>query len=151
MTEKIAEIGILQIMALLPHRPPFLLIDRVLDVQAGQSGTGVKNVSINEPFFEGHFPNNPIMPGVLQIEAMAQSAGVVILSAYPKEEVSKKGVLFMTIDGVKFRKPVLPGDILKMYVEKIQQLKNVYKFKGTACVDGVKVSECTFSAMIVDK
>ena len=142
---------IVQIMKLLPHRPPFLMIDKVVDMVLGESGTGVKNISINEPFFQGHFPNNPIMPGVLQIEAMAQTAAMVIISSYPPEEAEHKGVLFMTIDNVKFRKPVIPGDILKMHVEKIQQLKNVYKFKGEAFVDDTKVSECTFSAMIIDK
>ena len=145
------EAGIVQIMKLLPHRPPFLMIDKVVDMVLGESGTGVKNISINEPFFQGHFPNNPIMPGVLQIEAMAQTAAMVIISSYPPEEAEHKGVLFMTIDNVKFRKPVIPGDILKMHVEKIQQLKNVYKFKGEAFVDDAKVSECTFSAMIIDK
>lgn len=149
--QMIKEIGILEVMAMLPHRPPFLMIDRLKDVVPCKSGTGVKNVSINEPFFEGHFPNNPIMPGVLQIEAMAQTAGVVIISAYPKEEAHKKGVLFMTVDNVKFRKTVVPGDILEMKVELIQNFKNVYKFKGEAFVDAKKVSEAVFSAMIIDK
>lgn len=145
------DLDILQIMALMPHRPPFLMIEKLTDIVVGQSGTGIKNVSVNEPYFQGHFPESPIMPGVLQIEAMAQTAGAVILLSYPKDEQSKKGVLFMTVDGVKFRKPVLPGDVLKLHVEKAGQVKNVYKFKGEAFVGEAKVSECTFSAMIVDK
>lgn len=151
MTNKIQEADTFQIMKLMPHRPPFLMIDKVVDIVPGQSGTGIKNVSINEPFFQGHFPDNPIMPGVLQIEAMAQTAGYVILTAYSENEAKNKGVLFMTVDGVKFRAPVFPGDVLKMCVEKMQQLKNVYKFKGEAFVGDKKVSECTFSAMITDK
>ena len=151
MTKKIDELNILQIMELMPHRAPFIMIDKVVDITPCQSGTGIKNVSINEPFFQGHFPDNPIMPGVLQIEAMAQTAGVVIITSFPEEEKRNKSVLFMTIDGVKFRKPVLPGDVLKLRVEKMQQLKNVYKFKGEAFVEDTKVSECTFSAMIIDK
>ncbi len=151
MTKKIDELNILKIMELMPHRAPFIMIDKVVDITPCQSRTGIKNVSINEPFFQGHFPDNPIMPGVLQIEAMAQTAGVVIIASYPEEEKRNKSVLFMSIDGEKFRKPVLPGDVLKMHVEKIQQLKNVYKFKGEAFVENTKVSECTFSAMIIDK
>ena len=145
------DLDVLQIMALMPHRPPFLMIEKLTDVVVGQSGTGIKNVSINEPFFQGHFPGNPIMPGVLQIEAMAQTAGGVVLLSYSKEEQGNKGVLFMTVDDVKFRKPVRPGDVLKLHVEKVGQVKNVYKFKGEAFVENTKVSECTFSAMIVNK
>ena len=145
------DLDVLQIMALMPHRSPFLMIEKLTDVVVGQSGTGIKNVSINEPFFQGHFPGNPIMPGVLQIEAMAQTAGGVVLLSYSKEEQGNKGVLFMTVDDVKFRKPVRPGDVLKLHVEKVGQVKNVYKFKGEAFVENTKVSECTFSAMIVDK
>ncbi|MBE6449752.1 MAG: 3-hydroxyacyl-ACP dehydratase FabZ [Alphaproteobacteria bacterium] len=150
LTEKI-ELNISDIMRMLPHRYPFLLVDKLIDVVPGKSAVGIKNVTMNEPFFTGHFPENPVMPGVLQIEAMAQTSGVVILSTFPKEELATKNVLFMTIDNVKFRKPVLPGDVLQMHVEHLQTMRNVHKFKGEAFVGDKKVSEAVFSAMIFDK
>ena len=145
------EFNISDIMRMLPHRYPFLLVDKMVDVVPGKSAVGIKNVTMNEPYFTGHFPENPVMPGVLQIEAMAQTSGVVILSTFPKEELATKNVLFMTIDNVKFRKPVLPGDVLEMRVEHLQTMRTVHKFKGEAFVGGKKVSEAVFSAMIFDK
>ena len=137
------------IMDMLPHRYPFLLLDRLEVEEVGVKGVGTKNVTMNEEFFQGHFPGNPVMPGVLQVEAMAQTAGAIVVSADPDYKNSKKSVLFMSIDGVKFRKPVKPGDQLKMHVEKIRERRNVYVFKGQSMVDGQIVSEAEFTAMIV--
>ena len=136
-----------EIMKFLPHRYPFLLLDRLEVEVPGEKGIGLKNVTMNEEFFQGHFPNNPIMPGVLQIEAMAQTAGAIVAAA--ASEGKTPDVLFMSIDGVKFRKPVKPGDQLKMYVEKIQSRRNVYVFKGKTTVDDKVVSEAEFTAMIL--
>lgn len=151
MTEQnvIPEIRIDGIMKLLPHRYPFLFLDRLKDVVPGESGIGVKNVTINEPFFQGHFPGNPIMPGVLQIEAMAQTAGAVVLTSLPKDETENYRVYFMTVDNVKFRKPIIPGDVVEFRVKREQQVKNVYKFRGETYVDGKLVAQAVFSAMIV--
>ena len=136
------------IMKLLPHRYPFLLLDRLEVEVVGEKGVGTKNVTMNEEFFQGHFPNNPVMPGVLQVEAMAQTAGAIVTAA--AEGLDKTpNVLFMSIDKVKFRKPVKPGDQMKMHVEKIQSRRNVYVFKGQATVDDKVVSEAEFTAMIV--
>ena len=140
-----------EIMRLLPHRYPFLLLDRLEVEVQGEKGIGLKNVTMNEEFFQGHFPNNPVMPGVLQVEAMAQTAGAIVSAASNEnaESGKPKNVLFMSIDGVKFRKPVKPGDQLKMYVEKIRERRNIYVFKGQSLVDGQVVSEAEFTAMIV--
>ena len=147
----IPEIRIDEIMKMLPHRAPFLLIDRMKDVVPGEFGIGIKNVTYNEPFFQGHFPDNPIMPGVLQVEAMAQTAGAVVLTSFPEAERSGARVYFMTIDDVKFRKPVLPGDVLELHVKKEQTVRNVFKFRGEAYVNGKLVSQSVFSAMILKK
>ena len=149
--QQISEIKISEIMAMLPHRAPFLLIDKMKNVVPGVSGIGIKNVTADEPFFQGHFPENPIMPGVLQVEAMAQTAGVVVVSSFPDEEKKGIGVYFMTVDNVKFRKPVIPGDVLELHVKKVQELRNVFKFKGEAFVDGKIVSQAVFSAMILKR
>ena len=146
---KIPEIGIQEIMTMLPHRAPFLLVDKMRDVVPAVSGVGIKNVTADEPFFQGHFPDNPIMPGVLQVEAMAQTAGVVVMTSFPKAERAGCGVYFMTVDDVKFRKPVIPGDVLELHVQKEQTVRNVFKFKGQAFVNGKLVSQAIFSAMIV--
>ena len=138
-----------QIMEFLPHRYPFLLVDRLTVEEPGVKGIGLKNVTMNEEFFQGHFPGNPVMPGVLQIEAMAQTAGAVVISGMENYKEEKLGVFFMSIDGVKFRKPVKPGDQLKMHVEKIKERGKIYVFKGETFVDGKLVSEAEFTAMIV--
>ena len=131
-----------EIMDMLPHRYPFLLVDRLEVEVPGEKGVGLKNVTMNEEFFQGHFPGNPVMPGVLQIEAMAQTAGALVISGMENYKE-------MSIDGVKFRKPVKPGDQLKMHVEKIKERRNVFVFKGETKVDGQTVSEAEFTAMIV--
>lgn len=137
-------------MKMIPHRYPFLLVDRLEVEVPGEKGIGLKNVTMNEEFFQGHFPNNPIMPGVLQIEAMAQTAGALVVEARGNYEENKVGVFFMSIDGVKFRKPVKPGDQLKMHVEKIKARRNIFVFRGETKVDGQVVSEAEFTAMIVE-
>ena len=136
-------------MEMLPHRYPFLLVDRLEVEEPGVKGIGTKNVTMNEEFFQGHFPGNPVMPGVLQIEAMAQTAGALVLSGMDDYKQNKAGVFFMSIDGVKFRKVVKPGDQLKMHVEKVKEHGKVFVFKGKSYVDDKLVSEAEFTAMIV--
>ncbi len=138
------------IMKMLPHRYPFLLVDRLEVEIPGEKGVGIKNVTMNEEFFQGHFPGNPVMPGVLQIEAMAQTAGAVVISSHEDYADQKRSVLFMSIDGVKFRKPVKPGDQLRMHVEKVRERRNVFVFKGQSKVDDQVVSEAEFTAMIIE-
>lgn len=150
-TNIVEEIRIGEILKLLPHRYPFLLVDRMKAVEPGVSGIGIKNVTMNEPFFQGHFPENPVMPGVLQIEAMAQTAGIIVLMSFPEEERSGNSVYFMTVDEVKFRKPILPGDVIEFHVKKEQAVRNVFKFRGEAKVDGKLVSQAIFSAMVFKK
>ena len=145
-TLQVAEIA--DIMALLPHRYPFLMIDRVIDINGDESCVGIKNVTYNEPFFQGHFPAAPVMPGVLLIEAMAQTAGV--LCVYSQKNLKPKLVYFMTIDNAKFRKPVVPGDVVYLYITKPKQRRMIWKFNGVAMVAGQKVAEAEVSAMIVE-
>lgn len=142
-------IDILEIKKLIPHRYPFLMIDKVIDLEVGESATGIKNVTINEPFFQGHFPEKPVMPGVLIVEAMAQTAAVVVMKM---DDIDPEGklVYFMTVDECKFRRPVGPGDVLHIKVTKKQNKMRVWKFEGDAQVDGKTVASATFSAMIVD-
>jgi 3-hydroxyacyl-[acyl-carrier-protein] dehydratase len=143
-------IDITRIMRAIPHRHPFLLIDRVVDVRRGESAVGVKNVSVNEPFFPGHFPGHPVMPGVLIVEAMAQTAAVLVVET-EGEGAQGKVVYFMSIDGAKFRRPVVPGDVLRLTVAKEQQRRNVWRFACVAHVDGTRVAEATIAAMIMDE
>ncbi len=147
----IEEIKIGEILKLLPHRYPFLLVDKLKNVVPGESGIGIKNVTMNEGYFQGHFPENPVMPGVLQIEAMAQTAGIIVLTGFPEEERSGNSVYFMTVDEVKFRKPIIPGDVIEFTVKKEQAVRNVFKFRGEARVEGKLVSQATFSAMVFKK
>lgn len=143
-------ITIEQIIKSIPHRYPFLLIDRVKTVSYGQEIIAIKNVTFNEPFFNGHFPDHPIMPGVLIVEAMAQ-AGTLMVTLEPNFKAEEKLVYFMSIDVAKFRKPVTPGDTLEIHVKKIMQKGSIWKLDGVAYVDGLKVSEAKMTAMIVDK
>jgi len=137
-----------EIMQMIPHRYPFLLIDRVGELMLDKSAVGVKNVTVNEPFFQGHFPDHPIMPGVLLIEAMAQTSAVLVIETTGK--VAGSVVYFMTVDNARFRKPVRPGDQVKLHVEKVRSRGNVWKFKGEARVDGKLMAEATYSAMIME-
>ena len=142
-------IDIGKIMQMLPHRYPMLMIDRMVEVVPGQSAVGIKNVSINEHFFEGHFPGHPVMPGVLIVEAMAQTAAALVVHTLgPASE--GKIVYFMSIENAKFRRPVVPGDQLRVEVTKAQSRGSVWKFDGAAKVDGVLVADATFAAMIRD-
>jgi beta-hydroxyacyl-ACP dehydratase FabZ len=138
-----------KIMQLLPHRYPFLLVDRVLEVEGTQKIVGLKNVTFNEPFFQGHFPGHPVMPGVLIIEAMAQTGGLLLMEQIPDR--ATKVVYFMSLDNVKFRKPVVPGDQLRMEVEMLQFRGKVARMKGTARVDGKVVAEAEMLAGVVDR
>lgn len=142
------DIDIKKIMKLIPHRYPFLLVDKVKDVVKGESATGIKNVTFNEPHFMGHFPNHPVMPGVLIIEALAQTSAVLVAESVG-EEAEGKIVYFTSIDNAKFRKPVFPGDVLELKVKKIQNRKALWKFEATGLVDGKIVTEATISAMIM--
>jgi 3-hydroxyacyl-[acyl-carrier-protein] dehydratase len=146
----VTAIDIQRIMEMIPHRYPFLLIDRVVDVVAGISAVGIKNVSINESYFRGHFPQHPVMPGVLMIEAMAQTAAVLVVHTLGAESEGKL-VYFMSIDNARFRHPVFPGDRLHVQVVKKQNRGQVWKFDGTALVDGKAMAEATFAAMIRDR
>src|ERR1700735_3959335 len=142
-------IDIQRIMHDIPHRYPFLMLDRVVDVVLNTSAVGVKNVSANESFFAGHFPNHPVMPGVLIIESMAQTAAVLVVETLGPDAAGKV-VYFMSIEGAKFRRPVVPGDQLRIHVTKDRNRGNVWKFSAIARVDGVSVAEATYAAMIMD-
>ena len=147
---KIDPIDITEIMKMIPHRYPILLVDRLIDFVEGESAVGLKNVTMNEPHFNGHFPGMPVMPGVLIVEAMAQTSALFVVKTLG-EEAAGKIVYFMTIDNARFRKPVVPGDSLHIHVEKIKQRGQVWKFKGTAKVGDTVCAEATFSAMLTDK
>lgn len=149
-TELAKELDVKDIMAKIPHRYPLLMIDKVIDIVPGVSATAVKNVTINEQIFQGHFPGHPIFPGVLIVEAMAQTAATMVVHTLgPAAE--DKLVYFMTIDQARFRKPVVPGDQMLISVETVRSRGAVWKFKGIAKVDGNLHAEAEFSAMIVDK
>ncbi|WP_136661126.1 3-hydroxyacyl-ACP dehydratase FabZ [Nitratireductor sp. XY-223] len=135
-----------EIMRLLPHRYPFLLVDKIIDIDADNAAVGIKNVTVNEPHFTGHFPENPVMPGVLLIEGMAQTAGAICA----RTQDSKANVVyFMTIDNARFRKPVIPGDRVEYHVKKLKQRGTIWKFHCEAMVDGAKVAEADVGAMLV--
>ena len=136
-----------EIKKLIPHRYPFLLIDKVIDIAKNQSATGVKNVTVNEPYFPGHFPSSPVVPGVLQIESMAQTAAVLVAKSLNISN-SNALVLLTTIDNAKFRKPVIPGDVMSLVIS-VKKIRNkLWKFGGQVIVESQKVSECEFSAMM---
>ena len=144
-----ATIDIARIMQLLPHRYPFLLIDRVIDVDGDEFGVGIKNVTVNEPQFQGHFPERPVFPGVLLIEAMAQTAGAIALNAHGAASAASS-VYFITIDKAKFRRPVQPGDRVELHMTKTAQRRDIVWYSGRALVDGALVCEAEISAMLGD-
>ncbi len=144
-----AEIDIERIMEMIPHRYPFLMIDRVTDIIPRKSAIGVKSVSVNEPHFQGHFPRRKVMPGVLIIEAMAQTAAVLVVETLGAEAEGKL-VYFISVDNARFRKPVVPGDTLHIHIAVRQNRGSVWKFDCEAKVDGVLTSEATIAAMILD-
>jgi len=148
--QKSKSLDIERIKQMIPHRYPFLMIDRVDEVVSNESAVGIKNVTVNEYFFQGHFPSQPVVPGVLIIEAMAQTAAVLVVETLGTEAEGKL-VYFMTIDNARFRRPVGPGDQLRVHVQKQQNRRNVWKFKGEAKVDGTLVAEATYAAMIMDE
>lgn len=149
MADKI-EIDRERIMEMIPHRDPFLMIERVIDVVANERAIGVKHVSPEEYYFRGHFPTRPVMPGVLIIEAMAQTAAVLVVHTLGPESEGKL-VYFMSVDKAKFRRPVVPGEILHIHVTKQQHHRNVWKFEGEARVNGALCAEAVFAAMILDR
>jgi 3-hydroxyacyl-[acyl-carrier-protein] dehydratase len=137
-----------KLLTLLPHRYPFLMVDRIVEIVGDESAVGIKNVTFNEPHFMGHFPSQPVMPGVLLVEAMAQTAGAIcVLNTNMK--VKPKLVYFMTIDECKFRKPVVPGDQVRLHLTKLKSRRNMWWYRGEAMVDGTLAAEATISAMLV--
>ena len=140
-----------RLLALLPHRYPFLLVDRIVEARGDEYGVGIKNVTFNEPHFQGHFPGQPVMPGVLLIEGMAQTAGALVRGE-PAGRRSKPSVVYlMTVDKAKFRKPVRPGDQVKFHMTRVAKRRNMWWFRGEARVDGALVCEAEVSAMLVDE
>ena len=142
-------IDIMRVMEAIPHRFPFLMVDRVVELKRDVSCVGIKNVTINEQFFQGHFPRQPVMPGVLIVEAMAQTAGILVVETLEGAAAGKL-VYFMSIDEARFRKPVVPGDTLRIHVAKLRNRGNVWKFSGEARVEGTLVAQAQFAAMIMD-
>ncbi len=147
--ETLDRADIARVLKLLPHRYPFLMIDRIVDIDADNSAVGIKNVTINEPYFQGHFPDFPVMPGVLLIEGMAQTAGAICVAALG-ELYEPQIVYFMSIDKAKFRRPVFPGDCVRFHVRKIRNRGPVWRFHGEAKVNDTLMAEAEVSAMIVD-
>jgi 3-hydroxyacyl-[acyl-carrier-protein] dehydratase len=148
--EPVSEIDLQRIMEMIPHRPPFLMIDKVIDAVANERATGIKNVTINEPYFLGHFPARAVMPGVLIIEAMAQTAAVLVVHTLGRESEGKL-VYFMSVENARFRRPVFPGDRLDVHVFKQRNRGNVWKFEGRAMVGDNLMAEAVFAAMILDE
>ena len=149
LTGSVPDLDVSAVMEHIPHRYPFLLIDRLVDIVRNESATGVKNVTINEPFFQGHFPSRPIMPGVLIVEAMAQTAGCLVVHSMELKGKNRL-VYFLSIENARFRKPVVPGDQLRIHVVRERNRANVWRFRGEAKVDGSLVAEATYTAMIAN-
>ena len=149
MTE--VNIDVTEIMDILPHRYPILLVDRVTELVAGESIVALKNISMGESVLQGHFPGQPIWPGVMTVEALAQAGGILAMKSSNSDDFADKIVLFMGIDNAKFRRPVTPGDQLFLHVKKVQERGPVWKFSGEAKVDGKTVASADFSAMVTDK
>ncbi len=150
VTKAGATVDIAGILRAIPHRYPFLLIDRVEALLPGQSAIGIKNVSVNEPFFQGHFPNHPVMPGVLIIESMAQTAAVLVVHTLGADAAGRV-VYFMSVEGAKFRRPVVPGDTMHIHCTKERSRGQVWKFTAVARVNGTVVAEATYTAMIMER
>jgi 3-hydroxyacyl-[acyl-carrier-protein] dehydratase len=144
---KLEAADILAVLAMLPHRYPFLMIDRVIDIRGDEHGIGIKNVTFNEPQFQGHFPGNPVFPGVLMIEGMAQTAGVLCIAATASQQ---RPVYFLTIDKAKFRKPVVPGDTIEYHMTRIARRRMMWWYRGVAKVAGQIVAEAEVGAVIAD-
>jgi 3-hydroxyacyl-[acyl-carrier-protein] dehydratase len=142
-------LDIFEVLRRIPHRYPFLLVDRAEDYRANQSIVGIKNVTMNEPFFQGHFPSNPVMPGVLIIEAMAQS-GALLMSKTLDADISARTIMFTSVEEARFRYPVRPGDVLRMHVEVTKHRGDLFKFAGKAMVGDKIAAQCQFTAMVVD-
>jgi len=143
-------IDIKEILNILPHRYPFVLVDRILEIDPGKRIVGIKNITINEPYFQGHFPGSPILPGVLIVEAMAQTWGICVFALHP-EEAENKNLFFSGIDRVRFRRPVIPGDQMRMEMELIKHRGSLWKFKGKATVNGDLVAEAELLASVIEK
>ena len=148
--ETVARVDIGRIMEMIPHRYPFLMIDRVVDLVPNESAVGIKNVSINEHYFQGHFPSQPVMPGVLIIESMAQTAAVLVVHTLGPEAEGKL-VYFMLVEGARFRRPIVPGDQVHVHVTKLRNRGNVWKFRAEAKVGDELAAEATYAAMILDE
>ena len=146
---QLATLEIGDILRYLPHRYPFLMVDRIIEIDGDDSAIGIKNVSFNEPLFQGHFPGKPVFPGVLIIEAMAQTAGAIVMANDEERGTGKKIVLMLTIDRAKFRKPAGPGDRIELHIRKVHRRRTVGRYEGRAMVDGVLIAEAEVGAMIV--
>jgi 3-hydroxyacyl-[acyl-carrier-protein] dehydratase len=146
MTESLNTASIHKILKALPHRYPFLMVDKIININGEQSAIGIKNVTINEPHFMGHFPENPVMPGVLLLEGMAQTGGVLCVLASP--QAASPYVYFMTIDEAKFRKPVLPGDVVEYHMTLLRKRRTMWWYRGEAKVNGAAVAEAVLGAMM---